>query len=424
LAVLAQVESLLYLRRPLLVIDYKEAKLPASAVLTEEQWQLLTVVLQVLKPFAVAQRLLEGDKYVTGSMVVPMVGQIRKKLEALSAWCDDNKETHQLAPMISGLIQGPPAHAASGDTGNAGKTRKTAAATQGMLQMFYDKFGNGTDVLIAKEGSRRQPRGLKPEQVLATALDPRTKTLDGIPLEEHEAVWEAVTARVAEIMHERQLAERKAATTAGKNKKDGNLKLNSSGPKKKRQRLSDLLDDSDQWGLEGLHCQLPGLDGDSDGESDRGDLGETVTRQQQGDADTASDSGAGGSAGNADAEAESLKKQCKAAAGLEVLTYRKLEPEGIDITENPLLWWKKTLATGQHNITYVGLLARRMLCIPATSAPSERLFSTAGLTVTKKRSRLGTDTVSTLVYLHEARPAVERWKKEHPDEYKKLLDPN
>ena len=39
----------------------------------------------------------------------------------------------------------------------------------------------------------------------------------------------------------------------------------------------------------------------------------------------------------------------------------------------------------------MGVLARRVLAIPATSAAPERLFSTAGSVMTKKRSRLKCD---------------------------------
>jgi hypothetical protein len=42
-----------------------------------------------------------------------------------------------------------------------------------------------------------------------------------------------------------------------------------------------------------------------------------------------------------------------------------------------------------------------VLCIPATSAPSERLFSTAGLTVSKKRARLNGGNAAALIFLHE-----------------------
>ncbi|XP_022238738.1 zinc finger BED domain-containing protein 4-like [Limulus polyphemus] len=50
--------------------------------------------------------------------------------------------------------------------------------------------------------------------------------------------------------------------------------------------------------------------------------------------------------------------------------------------DNPLVWWK--LNAGCFNV--VSFVARRLLCIPATTTSSERVFSTAGLTVTKLRS--------------------------------------
>ena len=54
----------------------------------------------------------------------------------------------------------------------------------------------------------------------------------------------------------------------------------------------------------------------------------------------------------------------------------------------------------------LGVLARRVLAIPATSAALERLFSTAGNVMTKKRSRLTCDNMEELVYLHEVWPQV------------------
>jgi len=58
----------------------------------------------------------------------------------------------------------------------------------------------------------------------------------------------------------------------------------------------------------------------------------------------------------------------------------------------------------------LGVLARRVLAIPATSAAPERLFSTAGNVMTKKRSSLTCDNMEELVYLHEVLPQVREWE--------------
>ena len=52
-------------------------------------------------------------------------------------------------------------------------------------------------------------------------------------------------------------------------------------------------------------------------------------------------------------------------------------------------------------LPWLGVLARRVLDIPATSAAPKRLFSTAGNVMTKKRSRLTCDNMEELVYLRE-----------------------
>jgi len=45
-------------------------------------------------------------------------------------------------------------------------------------------------------------------------------------------------------------------------------------------------------------------------------------------------------------------------------------------------------------------VARQVLCVPATSAASERVFSTAGRLLEKRRTNLSPATVNSLLFLH------------------------
>jgi hypothetical protein len=71
----------------------------------------------------------------------------------------------------------------------------------------------------------------------------------------------------------------------------------------------------------------------------------------------------------------------------------------------PLTWWK----ANELKFPLLSHLAQRLLCIPATSAPSERVFSNAGLTISKDRARLSPDTASELIFLHDALPALTKY---------------
>jgi hypothetical protein len=84
---------------------------------------------------------------------------------------------------------------------------------------------------------------------------------------------------------------------------------------------------------------------------------------------------------------------CVATAADAELTSYKQEPsiqlKNDDGTFNcPLTWWK----FNERKYKLLSVLASRVLCIPATSAPSERVFSIAGLTKSKDRARLASDT--------------------------------
>lgn len=64
-----------------------------------------------------------------------------------------------------------------------------------------------------------------------------------------------------------------------------------------------------------------------------------------------------------------------------------------NVTVNPLMWWQ-----GSHmRLPLLQQLTRKYLGIPATSVPSERVFSTAGNIVTAKRNCLLPETVDMLI---------------------------
>jgi hypothetical protein len=73
---------------------------------------------------------------------------------------------------------------------------------------------------------------------------------------------------------------------------------------------------------------------------------------------------------------------------------------------NPLDWWR----VHQSDYPYLAKLSIRYLAIPATSAPSERVFSTAGLTISKDRARLQSSRANELVFLHDSGPALEKYR--------------
>jgi hypothetical protein len=76
----------------------------------------------------------------------------------------------------------------------------------------------------------------------------------------------------------------------------------------------------------------------------------------------------------------------------EVTSYLIL-PE-IHLDDCPLLWWK----TNKTRFSILSKLARKYLAIPATSTPSERLFSEAGNIMTIKRIQLVPNIFENLVF--------------------------
>ncbi|XP_065911269.1 E3 SUMO-protein ligase ZBED1-like [Dysidea avara] len=70
------------------------------------------------------------------------------------------------------------------------------------------------------------------------------------------------------------------------------------------------------------------------------------------------------------------------------------------IDDNPLKWWRDN----QLRYPVLSKIAQQLLCIPATSVPCERLFSTSGNIITPKRASLDPNNASMLCFLAQNLP--------------------
>ena len=69
------------------------------------------------------------------------------------------------------------------------------------------------------------------------------------------------------------------------------------------------------------------------------------------------------------------------------------------VTEaDAIQFWKEIAAQG--SLPKMALLAKYLLTIPATSTPSERVFSACGSTLNEHRARMKTETIEKLMFLH------------------------
>ena len=85
----------------------------------------------------------------------------------------------------------------------------------------------------------------------------------------------------------------------------------------------------------------------------------------------------------------------------------------------PLSWWKSSA----HRFKNFKSLAVKYLAIPATSAPSERIWSRAARVLTVKRNRMSEEVTSAMMYCRENRELLHKYYAEiarermHPDDH-------
>ncbi len=305
--------------------------------LDDDAWLICTYMVKALAPFMEIQTFFEGVEYVTISFVSVMV-QVMRTIIA--------NTLDEFKPVCSNRFR----NALTSEEKEFEDVRaKVFTVANEMKAVFETRWGSGKPNTVFNEhkthGYKNIRKGLPRLAMIASAVDPRTKALSGIPIEEHGLVWNEVK--------EEMKSEEKAADQ------------------------SVLSRTTTTTSSSSLSCQSV-----------------FVERQQR--KNIFAIALAGGEESRTDKTVDEIKDELQA--------YQRVKQ--IDAYDDPLTWWQHH----ENEFPLTSRLAKRLLCIPATSAPSERMFSSAGLVARKKRERLAPDTVSSLVFLKQNWNNAERKK--------------
>ena len=306
-------------------------QLKEEQCLKEDEWKIVELIIDILKPFKSAQKHLEGENYVTVSYIPLMIDAIEKKLKQYN---EDNAINTNVRNLVSSMIDD-----------------------------FTSRWGHSSNPKfnkVVQRGSKNRQVGIHPLILIATALDPRLKNLTCCKDDrDKKEIWDDILEKMIPIMTEKANS---VSFVPNENDQDNNSNQNI------------------------VSCDL-----DSDVEDFFNDIEQAQNLPNQNLANNNSNT--------IDTIRELCSRELKSyqdAKLLEIYSYSNVN--GMKKVVNcPLkMFWelKKDLYPTLFE------LAKKYLCIPATSAPSERVFSVASKIISKFRNRLHHDTVGSILFVH------------------------
>jgi hypothetical protein len=251
-----------------------------------------------------------------------------------------------------------------------------------MLQKFNELFGTGAEGTVAHdhltEGPKRRPKGIPLLSLMASLLDPRMKGGIGIPELDKYYIWqeikdEAIQIATEDAEYQQQQVELEEQPLDVEEEQEQHHQ-----PHRHAAAIDNMFDELNAHYIE----EQERINNINNNQNNALEVIDPIDAQRIID--------------SVDAE----------------LVLYKQEPS-VPLQDHdgkfscPLAWWY----TNQRKYKMLSQVAIRTLCIPATSAPSERVFSVAGLTIAKDRARLAPQTANELIFLHDAVPALQRYEE-------------
>ena len=297
--------------------------------LSSDDWKYLGEIKEVLKPFMKAQKMLEGEKYVTSSWVLETIQMLREGLESATTAFPSNKYdkvAHNLAKVL--------------------------------LKDLNCRWGESSSYDgIVKRGRMNRQVGVHPALVMASFLDPRFKDLKHLAPGKKLMVEEDIYIEMIGVLKDSKYGGVDMTATEGYSSND---------------------DDEDDNSCDG---------GVLGGPVDNGMMEELLARYGDGNVRLQMD--------QQQDHAHIARTELEAYKSLPVLPAFQLRRRGRVKTLDPLQWWKQK----QDQFPILAKLARIYLAVPATSAPSERVFSKANHIISKTRCRLDPAKAGRMIWL-------------------------
>ena len=345
--------------------------------LTDHQWNLLEALNYVLHAIYKCMKLVEGDRYVTASWVPVQIEMVRKRL-----W--EGSQDQYTKPSKRGgpgtVIKNPPL---------------VQKICKPILEDIEHRWKVGNNTKIWNDGVRRgfmnRQEGIHPCFIIAMCLDPRFKELKtaetGVKDVEREDIWKKVFELMVQEKSSVRTNNKNNTTTIGE---EDNMEDNTGN----NEGQAANVDDGNGNNLsEDLISSLFDEDDDFNAPPPPAAFLDQANNA---------------SSNNTIEEVCELELRLYRKEDTVPKFYRKADSDKI-IWTNILGWWQ--LKEGAYPT--LASLAKKFLAIEATSAASERLFSTAGRVITRDRNRLDPNTVGQILYVKSNLDWYETYLKEH-----------
>ena len=313
--------------------------------LKDDEWDMLEQIIVVLEPFAFFQRVLEGESYVTGSMVPCAAFNIRRTLNDII----ENPETNSGVSKLSKVLLDDLDTRFKPNTDDPSKL----------------SFSWGACI-----GFRKRYTTVHHYFFVAAFLDPRVKSDLSIFMTNDD--YKALQGHVLRLMVEEAQRQKIAIAATAATAIVTQSTTNSSPPSARKNSSSPKVS--------------------------------TVSRMFNRKPE---DKTSCNTTNKENANPLSIENTCenelKAFMSDSVAIPLTVDDDD-SVYTNPLEWWKMNEKTYPH----IACLARSYLAIPATSAPSERIFSRAGRLLTVKRASMSSDIAQRMMIISENASVLQK----------------
>ena len=340
----ASIERLIKLKRVFRLMEVQD-DLTAEMIPTEIEWKILEQVCAFLKPFKLVMKRLEGEKYSTIGLVPSCITYLRKSM-------NDFIQEHNIR------------------MNRQNERNFLEYIVKNMKIDFDERWGEDDDPKfegVVVRGNMDRQIGIHTVIAVACALDPRSKALSAYSDEEKDHIWDMVTNFASEYSDMNHIYVLPLPLDDADNVNRGVPNV-----------LNDIENDDN---VNELDAYLREANQDENLNGNGQDLN---VDNQNGDDLHEDDEPVG----------YGLQKCIE-----EIEKYRNLRPLPYNENGNVLCPLQDFWKLREHKFPVLSGLARKFLAVPATSAPSERVFSSASRNISKDRNRLSAETAGTQIFL-------------------------